>query len=390
MTSDRPVSSVQAPARSRGVRLAALAAVLLACSLAGCIRWMPASIDRSVGGERRRGPWVPPSGYEHFVRAELAMERRDYRAAIGEYELARSGVIDGYLLAREAEAASLVPDLALAERLLEEGLSSDADSEPLLLLRARLARDRGDLAAAEAALRTAREAAPEAAAPTLALAELLAASGRGQEALSLLDAFVLSRPRDVPALRALLAQALLARDVRRASLAALRLVRASPVHRHEVRAAIEGALAHGEAPLAHAIFRALPFAESELDLRFAAALAVRDRDECERLALRTDDGTMNGRLRAAERWLELGDAARAEELAREVLLESGASTPDPRAQRIVAHALVLEGQFARAAELLAAMPEGTSEEAARRTLLATAIERAGLPMLAREAATSTR
>lgn len=371
---------------SRGARFWALAAVLLACTLAGCLRYVPDTIDRSVGGERRRGPWVPPSGYEHFVRAELAMERRDYRTAIGEYELARSGVIDGYLIAREAEAAALVPDLALAERLLEEGLSSDAESEPLLLLRARLARERGDLAAAEVALRAAQEAAPEAAAPTLALAELLAADGRSDEALSVLDAFVSSRPRDVPALRALLTHALLQRDVRRASLAALRLVRASPVHRHEVRAAIEGALAHGEAPLAHAIFRALPFAEGELDLRFAAAVAVGDRDESERLALRTDDGTTSGRLRAAERWIELGDGARAEELAREVLLEAGA-TADPRAQRIVAHALVLERQYARAAELLASMPTGTSEETARRTLLAAALEGAGLPALARETAT---
>jgi thioredoxin-like negative regulator of GroEL len=385
-----PVLSLQEPACSRGGRVESVVVVLLACSLAGCIRWVPDTIDRSVGGERRRGPWVPPSGYEHFVRAELAMEHREYRAAIGEYELARSGVIDGYLLAREAEAAALVPDLALAERLLEEGLSSDPDSEPLLLLRARLARERGDIGAAEAALRAAHDAAPEAAAPTLALAELLAQSDRGAEALAVLDAFVLSRPRDVPALRVLLAQALVAGDVRRASLAALRLVRASPVHRHEVRAAIQGALAHGQAPLAHAIWRALPLAEGELDVRFTAALAVGDRDECERLALRMDDGTTSGRLRAAERWIELGDGAHAEELAREVLLEGGATTLDPRAQRIVAHALVLEGHFARAAELLAAMPAGTSEEAARRTLFAVALERAGLPMLAREATTSTR
>lgn len=385
MTSHVPRSDERGRARSRAALL-----VWALVSLAGCVRYAPDTIERSVGGGRRRGPWVPPSGYEHFVRAELALERGEPRVAIREYELARSGVIDGYLLAREAEAAVRVPDPTLAERLVEEGLSGDPSSEPLLLLRARLAGERGDRATAESALRAAREASPEAAAPTLALAEHLASSGRAEEALALLDAFVTSRPRDVAALRALLTHALVAGDARRASLAALRLVRASPVHRREVRLAIEGALAHAQAPIAHAIFRALPVLESELELRFSAALAVGDRDECERLAIRMDDGSTAGRLRAAERWIELGDGARAEELAGEVLLETGRATPDPRAQRIVAHALVLERRFARAAELLASMPAGTSEEAARRALLAASLEGAGLSALAREAVVTPR
>lgn len=363
-------------------RSAAIVAVALA--LTGCVRYGSGEVQRVVGGEHRRGAWVPPSGYEHFVRAEIAAERGDYRAAIGEYELARSGVTDGYLLAREADAASHLGDARLAERLIDEGLASDPSSEPLWLLRGRLAHARGDLDAAETAYLHARDAAPDEAAPVLALAELLRERGRSEEAMSLLDAFVVARPLDVTALRVLLTRALVAGDAARASLAALRLVRASPVHRGEVIAAIEAALAADHASVAHAILRALPPTPAETDLRFRAALAAHDRSECERLAERADDGTTAGRLRAAEHWIVLEDGARAEEAARGVLLES-AARPDPRAQRIVGHALILQRRFAPAAELLASMPTGTSEEDARRALLREAIAGAGLPALGREA-----
>lgn len=368
-----------------------VASVLVACVLAAvpaCVPRGPAVVERVVGAERRRGPWIPPSGYEHFVRAELALEAGRLREAITEYELARSGVLDGYLIAREAEAAARLPDVALAERLLDEGLATDPRSEPLLVLRGRLARDRGDLEAAEEALRAATEAAPESDAPVLALADVLVARGRQGDALSLLDAFSARRPGDVPALRVLVVRGSLAGDARMASLAALRLVRASPVHRPEVLAAARGALEAGRTAVAAAILRALPSSgdEHELDLRFRAALAVHDLAECERLAQREEDGTREGRLRAAERWIALGDGARAEELARSVLLE----VPSARAQRLVAHGLHLQGEHGRAAELLAAMGPGTSEEGARAALLAEVIAAAGLPALAAEASAVSR
>ncbi len=371
----------------RALRLLAIASALASLgSIVACVRYTDGAVQRVVGGERRRGPWVPPSGYEHFVRAEIAAERGELRAAIEEYELARSGVTDAYLLAREADAAARFGDAGLAERLIDEGLAGDPSSEPLWLLRGRLASERGDLDAAEQALRNAREAAPDDAAPVLLLADLLARRERDDEAMALLDAFVVARPLDVGALRVLLARALVQGDARRASLAALRLLRASPVHRAEVITAIEQALASGHAPLAHAILRALPPTPAETELRFRAALAVHDRDECERLAERADDGSVAGRLRSAEHWLALGDGPRAEEVARSVLLELGRdASPDPRAQRIVSHALILQRRFAPAAELLASMPTGTSEEPARRALLREAIAGAGLPALGREA-----
>lgn len=343
-----------------------------------------AVVDRTTAGVRRRAPWVPPSGYEHFVRAELAAEAGRLREAIAEYELARSGVIDGYLLAREAEAAARLPDLALAERLVAEGLTSDPDSEPLLLVRARLARERGDREGEERAIRAAMDAAPSSAAPVLALAALLTELGRRDEALRALDAFAARRPDDVPALRALVLRATLAGDVRVLVVTALRLVRASPVHRTELLGAVASALEAGQPAVAHAILRAIPFAPGEVDLRFRAALGVRDTAECERLALREEDGTREGRLRAAERWLALGDGARAEELARSVALEA----PSARAERIVAEGLLLQGRPGRAAEVLAELGSGSSEDPARARLLLEALGAAGLPALGAEVGSS--
>lgn len=363
----------------------ALALALSSLALGGCLRG-PSTIERTLGAERRRGPWVPPSGYEHFVRAELAVEAGELRTALTEYELARSGIVDGYLLAREAEVAARLPDVALAERLVAEGLRDDPHSEPLWLVRAQLAQARGDLDAAEQALRAAHEGAPQSAAPVLALAELLVARGRAPEALTRLDAFVAHRPRDVPALRALLARALAESDAWRASLAALRLVRASPIDRAEVRVAIERALEAGHAPLAHAVFRALPLTSTELPLRFAVALAAHDRAECERLLVHIDDGSRAGRLRAAEGWLALGEGARAQELAEATLLTDAppAQPPEPRVQRVLAHAYLLQHRYGLAAELLSQIPQGTSEEPARRALLRETLTRAGLPGLANE------
>jgi tetratricopeptide (TPR) repeat protein len=379
-------------ARGRSLRaalvlLGAPAAALLVLA-PGCLPRGPAVVERVVGAERRRGPWIPPSGYEHFVRGELALEAGRLREAITEYELARSGVLDGYVIAREAEAAARLPDAALAERLIDEGLATDARSEALLVLRGRLARERGDLDAAERALRAATEAAPESAAPALALADLLVARGQHTEALALLDAFSARRPDDVPALRALVVRASLAGDARVASLAALRLVRASPVHRPEVLDAARAALDAGQSAVSAAVLRALPSSsdERELALRFRAALAVHDVAECERLAQREEDGTREGRLRAAERWIALGDGARAQELAESVLLE----VPSARAQRLVAHGLHLQGEHGRAAELLAAIGPGTSEEGARAALLRDVIAAAGLPALAAEVEGSSR
>lgn len=364
------------PRRSFAVLLAAVAALTFGCVSAG-----PSTVERVVGGMRRRGPWIPPSAYEHFVRAELlALEGRDDEA-LREYELARSGVVDDFLLAREATVAARRGNDAWAARLIEEGLRDEPRSEPLLRTRAEIARARGDLAAAERDLRLAREAHPESVAVALALTRVLVDVGRNAEAAAILEEAAAHAPEEVALVRAMLAHAMLSEDSRRAALAAMRLARLAPGRREEIVAAAESALERGRAALAHVVLRVLPPAAREIDLRFRAALATGDRDECERLAVRSDDGSLAGRLASADRWLALGDVARAEELARSVLLEAPG---DVRATRLLASALVREERFVEAAEILGGSSGHTSEEAFVGPLLRAALEGAGVPALAAE------
>lgn len=358
-------------------------------------------VERVTAGVHRRGTWVPPSGYEHFVRAELLRAEGQHRAAIREYELARTGVVDSYLLAREVDAALAAGDAALADTLLREGLSLDARSEALWMVAGRLAESREAFEEAEQAFTRAREAAPRSDSPVLALADLLGRRGRDAEALALLDRFVSesppsASPRDVPTLRVVLARALRAGDVRAASRAALRLVRIAPSHSIDVRTALERTLessslggSHDESlearvRVAAAVLELLPAEGESLadeDLRFRVSLLRGDRAGAERLALRADDGTVDGRLRSAGRWRELGEGARVEELARGLLL--GADGP-ARAHVLLAEALLLQGRERDALQIVETMPTGTSEEDARRALLAELLRRSGLAGLADE------
>ncbi len=362
-----------------------LAALVIGGALGGCLGHGQATIERIVDGEARRGPWIPPSGYEHFVRAELLVDRGAFVEAIGEYELARSGVVDGYLLAREAEAALSASNPRLAARLVAEGLMSDPTSAPLLLVRARIERERGDVQAALGSLEEARAGAPASVEPVLALASLLTEADRGDEALAALDAFLERHPSNVAALRAELERALVLGDARHATLAVLRLVRAAPEHRAEALAFARRALEGGHAALALAALDAIPIAQDELELRFAVALAAHDRATCERLLERMDDPRPATRLRVAEHWIALADGERAEELASGVLVEER-DAPSPRTLRVLGHALLVEGRLDEAAELLSRVPRGTSEGEAARAILAEAIGRAGLPALGAEVA----
>ena len=38
--------------------------------LPACVRRPPETVARVVGATEQRGPWVPPSGYEFFVRGD--------------------------------------------------------------------------------------------------------------------------------------------------------------------------------------------------------------------------------------------------------------------------------------------------------------------------------
>jgi tetratricopeptide (TPR) repeat protein len=372
---------------SRFPRALWLASIL---ALPACTRRPPETIARVVGASERRGPWVPPSGYEFFVRAELHAEQGEFQAAVESYEMARSGIDDPYVLAREADAALRIPNLALAASLIEEGLRATPDSEALLLVRARLAATNNDPALEEASLREAHRVAPESTESLFAWVAFLEAHERTPEAISLLDQFVtghplegespLTRARVVSVLRAELERAVLRHDVARGARVARQLVSLSPVHRPEILRFVAQAAANHEPLLAHAVMRALPIEASELPLRFDLALAANDRASAEGIALTFEDGTAPGALAAARCWLALGDGARAEEAANGVWL----TTHEPEAQHLILRARIAQGHLH---EAIALLDESRSPEA--RSALCAVLTEAALPALAREVCPSS-
>ena len=328
-------------------------------ALPACVRRPPETVARVVGATEQRGPWVPPSGYEFFVRAELQVEQGEFQSAVELYEMARNGIDDPYVRAREADAALRIPDVALATSLVEEGLRDTPDSEALLLVRARIAALNSDAALEEASLLQAIASAPLSTESLFAMVRFLASHERGEAAVALLDQFAaahaelpsdtsLERARMVSVLRAQLERAVLMHDIARGAHAARQLVTLSPVHRPEILRFARQAQANQEPLLAHAVLRALPIERSELTLRFDVALAAGDPSAAEEIALTFDDGTPTGMLASAARWLALGDAERAEETANGVWL----TTHDAGARTLMLRARIARNDLPGALALL--------------------------------------
>ena len=360
-------------------------------ALPACTRRPPETIARVVGATARRGPWVPPSGYEFFVRAELQAEQGAFQSAVELYERARSGIDDPYVRAREADAALHIPNVQLATSLVEEGLRDTPDSEALLLVRARIAALSHDDALEESSLRQAVAAAPLSTESLFALTHFLEAHAREEEAIALLDQFAsartsdtsLERARLVAVLRAELARAVLMHDVARGGRVARQLVTLSPVHRPEILQFALQAQASHEPLLAHAVLRALPIQTRELGLRFEVALAAHDGSAAEAIALAFDDGTPAGALASAARWLALGDSERAEETANGVWLV----TRDTEARTLMLRARLARNDLHGALALLDAAPLADawpSASPADRSALCEALVVGALPALARE------
>lgn len=372
--------------RSHVRRTWLLAGLALSTTLPACVRRPPDTVSRVVGATEQRGPWVPPSGYEAFVRAELHAERGEYQSAVELYETARNGIDDPYVRAREAEAALQIPNVALATSLVEEGLRATPDAEALLLIRARIAAVNNDDALQEASLRQAVAAAPLSTESLFALVRFLETHARGDAAVGLLEAFAsthaelpsdtgLERARLVAVLRAQLARAVLMHDIARGAHVARQLVTLSPVHRPEILRFALQAQANHEPLLAHAVLRALPIERSELALRFDVALASGDRSAAEEIALTFDDGTPAGTLASAARWLALGDAERAEETANGVWL----TTHDGEARTLMLRARIARNDLHGALALL-----DPAAPMADRAALCEALVVGALPSLAAE------
>ncbi|MFO0626155.1 MAG: tetratricopeptide repeat protein [Polyangiales bacterium] len=137
-----------------------LAAVSLCAS--GCASHEAGVIRERVGGAMRTRAFASPSAYEAYLRAELAVARRDLPAAVGQMELAvTADASDGFLAARRAEvllAAGAVPE---ALRAAEAATREHPEAAAAWIALAQVRRAGGDPEGGAEALERAVVLAPE-------------------------------------------------------------------------------------------------------------------------------------------------------------------------------------------------------------------------------------
>jgi tetratricopeptide (TPR) repeat protein len=360
------------------VRAAIAALVLVTAS--GCIGYASYPVTRTVGGQARRGVFVAPPQYEHFVRGELAASSGDWRGAADAYQLARgSGDDDVLLCARLADALDHLGDRAHADEALARGEALDAHAEVIWRARGAIAERHGETDAAITAYGRAHDAEPASEEPVLALARLLDA----ERAATLLMDFVAHASPSLGATRAALALALARGDVVGLADAASELAHTAPAHTGEIELAIRALLARGDVIVAEHLLARLPDEVVDRELAIEVATRAGDRSGAERwLAVPTDERPA-ALVRDARHWLVLGDAARAEELAQVALTDDTSSS---EATLVLAHARLIGGDAAGAAALFASIPIGSTAHDEAMRGLAEALAAAGLPALGAELA----
>ncbi len=332
-------------------------------------------VERTLGGVRRAGVFVPPYAYEHFLRGELASAAADWPRAANEYALARSGGDDDPLLAaRHAVALARSGDEDGAARALAEGRALDEDAEAVHLAASEIAALRGDgVTALEEAERAVR-AAPGSRAAALHLAAQLENAGDRESAARVLSALA-AAPVEL-----WIEAALGAGDVERA----MGLARRTLLDRAaRVRLAARLAGPSVDRPvLADELLGPLrgqpPESDAERRLRIEVALALGAVEEVE--GLLAVPPRAGGELDDARAWLRIGQHERAEALARGAL----ALSPSTEADVILAAVLLAAGRPDEAAALAVAVPAASSHAPEAGAIVAEALRRSGLTALADE------
>lgn len=326
--------------------------------------------------------FVAPHSYEHFVRGELARVAGDFELALGHYEMARAGAADDpLLLARIAEVSDSMGDRDRARRALDEGERLDPDAEVIWSTRGAIAERHGELEQAIESYARAAALSEGHEESVIALSRVLRESGAEARANAVLERYLAEHSDGAGAARTLLALALSRSDLRTAGLAALELVRRSPLHAREVVRVAEELLDAGRPIIAHRLLVMLPEGAVSRSLLLRAAVAAGARSEAEALLLTYTPETVEEIASVAEAWLTLGDPRQAAEIAELAIARGGGAT----ARVLLARAYLQDRKISEAAALLASIPVGSSayEEATR--LIGQALEESGLPALAAEA-----
>lgn len=362
-----------------------LAALLLpgALLLSGCTGLLGAGeVTRTVGGQARRGIFVSPYSYEHFLRGELAYAAGDWAHAAEEFRAARAGPEDDpFLIARLADCFDRLGREAQALSLLEEGESLDPDSELVHLARGHIHARHERIEEATAAFARASAAAPESEAGPLALSAMLR-DDHPSEANAVLERYLArvgDRSAGAGAARARLRLFVERGDALGAVEAVRQILRVAPTRAPEIRDAVQTALDRDRPELALRLSRALPPQDAPT-VQLEAALAAGETELARGLVAGWMPSDTAGVVRVAEVTLALGDNARAVELARVAVASEGGAP----AALVLGRALRANGERAEAARVLATIEPGSQAWPAAPIELAETLADIGAPALAAE------
>ncbi len=363
-----------------------------------------AVVERAVAGSDAAsvGPYVSPFQYEHYLRGEIALEQGHPAEAAGAFAAARTGSADdGYLRARHVVALTRAGDWSRAERTLSDSLRRFPESHALRLAEAELAQAQAEDERALRALAEAERLAPSSPEAPLAVAGLLDALGRPEEAEAHLEAF-LGRAADARVL-----QARLAFLMRRGDLdGALRLLSVSGgvrsgdrgdgevaagavapavVRGRMLRQVAQLALEAGRPEVTARLLGGLPPSASDTPLRVRALALLGRRAEAEALLAVVAEADLGGPLARAELYLVAGRPDVALEILSDACLGADARCGAPSEHLYWLGRAHLEArQPAEAALYLARVPRHSEHAAAAREALLHALRAAGLPELADE------
>jgi tetratricopeptide (TPR) repeat protein len=355
------------------------------------------SSARSIAASTSAPRYASPYTYEWFVRAELLRGRGQLDAAIEAYRTALAGADeDAYVLARLATALDERGDPAAARKVLDEALELEPDSEAAWLARAELAEHAKDTASAFEALERAEQAQPLSPRAPLALAALLRAQGSLERAAAVLLRYeARSLPGTGAAQAVHLRRALASQDPDRIFAATLPYRSGAPLEAAALEQAASLLLSHGRVAQAYRVIALVPETPNESGLRLRVLAACARFAEAETWLAGHEPSSAEERSAAARVYLATGRpelAAQLVELERNLAERgalgsaalSGGGDDTPSWQLVAAQIELARGAYARAAQLFAAVPVGSSAHAEAQLGLSDALLAQGMPELAAE------
>ncbi len=348
-------------------RVAKLAGLFTTMTLMVACPRAPFPVTRALAGETVEGVYVSPYAYEHYIRGERAFELGRYEEAATEFELARTGPSDDvYVIARLAEAQSLLGNDRGAERTLAEGDRLAPESEALALARGSIAERAEDLPGALQHYRRAHRFAPRSVEPVLAQARVFSAMSRQAQAARVLRRYARDGDNRTEH-RVEVARAELELAVTTGSginEAATALLELSPASAEDLRRAARAALPSSPAVCA-GLMELLEERERDM-VTYARALIALDRKGEARAVL---GSVANDAFESTTHAVDLMLEADAPELALPFALTLVEEDGTPRARFSAARVHYALGDHARATELLTSIPRQARDYAAAQRLL---------------------